>query len=146
MPRFPVKKVRKQAKLLLLLLLLTGAAWLTFVHLSLARPGRAPRRRPGLPGGRAAGGGARPRARPGDVSRDARDPPWAASGTRVGAGLGLGPGVQGSTGSPSEIPPPPQPRVGAPRGAPSCLEWVLDRGGGSRNAHNPRPGLGNGDH
>ncbi|XP_004599285.2 N-acetyl-beta-glucosaminyl-glycoprotein 4-beta-N-acetylgalactosaminyltransferase 1-like isoform X1 [Ochotona princeps] len=50
MPRFPVKKVRKQAKLLLLLLLLTGAAWLTFVHLSLARPGRAPRRRPGLPG------------------------------------------------------------------------------------------------
>ncbi|XP_054581369.1 N-acetyl-beta-glucosaminyl-glycoprotein 4-beta-N-acetylgalactosaminyltransferase 1 [Eptesicus fuscus] len=41
MPWFPVKKLRKQAKLLLLLLLLTGAAWLTYVHLSLGRRGRA---------------------------------------------------------------------------------------------------------
>ncbi|XP_069865579.1 N-acetyl-beta-glucosaminyl-glycoprotein 4-beta-N-acetylgalactosaminyltransferase 1-like isoform X1 [Dipodomys merriami] len=47
MPRLPVKKIRKQMKLLLLLLLLTGAAWLTYVHLSLARPARAPRQRPG---------------------------------------------------------------------------------------------------
>ncbi|XP_008852595.1 N-acetyl-beta-glucosaminyl-glycoprotein 4-beta-N-acetylgalactosaminyltransferase 1 isoform X2 [Nannospalax galili] len=41
MPWFPVKKVRKQMKLLLLLLLLTCAAWLTYVHRSLVRPGRA---------------------------------------------------------------------------------------------------------
>ncbi|KAM4846007.1 N-acetyl-beta-glucosaminyl-glycoprotein 4-beta-N-acetylgalactosaminyltransferase 1 [Thomomys bottae] len=47
MPRLPVKKIRKQMKLLLLLLLLTCAAWLTYVHLSLARQGRAPRQRPG---------------------------------------------------------------------------------------------------
>nr|XP_012625027.1 N-acetyl-beta-glucosaminyl-glycoprotein 4-beta-N-acetylgalactosaminyltransferase 1 isoform X2 [Microcebus murinus] len=47
MPWFPVKKVRKQMKLLLLLLLLTCAAWLTYVHLSLARQGRALRQRPG---------------------------------------------------------------------------------------------------
>ncbi|XP_048216497.1 N-acetyl-beta-glucosaminyl-glycoprotein 4-beta-N-acetylgalactosaminyltransferase 1 [Perognathus longimembris pacificus] len=47
MPRFPVKKIRKQMKLLLLLLLLTCAAWLTYVHLSLARQGRALRQRPG---------------------------------------------------------------------------------------------------
>ncbi|XP_053418605.1 N-acetyl-beta-glucosaminyl-glycoprotein 4-beta-N-acetylgalactosaminyltransferase 1 isoform X1 [Nycticebus coucang] len=47
MPWFPVKKVRKQMKLLLLLLLLTCAAWLTYVHLSLARQGRALRQRLG---------------------------------------------------------------------------------------------------
>ncbi|XP_047549413.1 N-acetyl-beta-glucosaminyl-glycoprotein 4-beta-N-acetylgalactosaminyltransferase 1 isoform X1 [Lutra lutra] len=47
MPRFPVKKVRKQIKLLLLLLLLTCAAWLTYVHLSLVRQGRALRQRLG---------------------------------------------------------------------------------------------------
>ncbi|XP_062951732.1 N-acetyl-beta-glucosaminyl-glycoprotein 4-beta-N-acetylgalactosaminyltransferase 1 [Cynocephalus volans] len=47
MPRFPVKKVRKQMKLLLLLLLLTCAAWLTYVRLSLLRPGRALRPRMG---------------------------------------------------------------------------------------------------
>ncbi|XP_012863905.2 N-acetyl-beta-glucosaminyl-glycoprotein 4-beta-N-acetylgalactosaminyltransferase 1, partial [Echinops telfairi] len=41
----PVKKIRKQIKLLLLLLLLTCAAWLTYVHLSLGRQGRAPRQR-----------------------------------------------------------------------------------------------------
>ncbi|XP_072615341.1 N-acetyl-beta-glucosaminyl-glycoprotein 4-beta-N-acetylgalactosaminyltransferase 1 [Vulpes vulpes] len=47
MPWFPVKKVRKQIKLLLLLLLLTCAAWLTYVHLSLVRQGRALRQRLG---------------------------------------------------------------------------------------------------
>lgn len=47
MPWFPVKKVRKQMKLLLLLLLLTCAAWLTYVHRSLVRPGRALRQRLG---------------------------------------------------------------------------------------------------
>ncbi|KAF7461359.1 N-acetyl-beta-glucosaminyl-glycoprotein 4-beta-N-acetylgalactosaminyltransferase 1 isoform X2 [Marmota monax] len=47
MPWFPVKKIRKQMKLLLLLLLLTCAAWLTYVHLSLARQGRALRQRLG---------------------------------------------------------------------------------------------------
>ena len=39
MPWFPVKKIRKQIKLLLLLVLLTCAAWLTYVHLSLVRQG-----------------------------------------------------------------------------------------------------------
>ncbi|XP_070282370.1 N-acetyl-beta-glucosaminyl-glycoprotein 4-beta-N-acetylgalactosaminyltransferase 1 [Myotis yumanensis] len=47
MPWFPVKKLRKQVKLLLLLLLLTCAAWLTYGHLSLGRQGRAPRQRLG---------------------------------------------------------------------------------------------------
>ncbi|XP_058160837.1 N-acetyl-beta-glucosaminyl-glycoprotein 4-beta-N-acetylgalactosaminyltransferase 1 [Dasypus novemcinctus] len=47
MPWCPVKKIRKQIKLLLLLLLLTGAAWLTYVHLSLVRQGRALRQRLG---------------------------------------------------------------------------------------------------
>ncbi|XP_059566662.1 N-acetyl-beta-glucosaminyl-glycoprotein 4-beta-N-acetylgalactosaminyltransferase 1 isoform X2 [Myotis daubentonii] len=47
MPWFPVKKLRKQVKLLLLLLLLTCAAWLTYGRLSLGRPGRAPRQRLG---------------------------------------------------------------------------------------------------
>uniref|UniRef100_A0A673TFH7 Beta-1,4-N-acetylgalactosaminyltransferase n=1 Tax=Suricata suricatta TaxID=37032 RepID=A0A673TFH7_SURSU len=47
MPWFPVKKIRKQIKLLLLLVLLTCAAWLTYVHLSLVRQGRALRQRLG---------------------------------------------------------------------------------------------------
>ncbi|XP_076971338.1 N-acetyl-beta-glucosaminyl-glycoprotein 4-beta-N-acetylgalactosaminyltransferase 1 [Tamandua tetradactyla] len=47
MPWCPVKKLRKQIKLLLLLLLLTCAAWLTYVHLSLVRQGRALRQRLG---------------------------------------------------------------------------------------------------
>ncbi|XP_006877074.1 PREDICTED: N-acetyl-beta-glucosaminyl-glycoprotein 4-beta-N-acetylgalactosaminyltransferase 1 [Chrysochloris asiatica] len=47
MPWFPVKKIRKQLKLLLLLVLLTCAAWLTYVHLSLVRQGRALRQRLG---------------------------------------------------------------------------------------------------
>lgn len=58
MPWFPVKKIRKQIKLLLLLVLLTCAAWLTYVHLSLVRQGRALRQRLGY--GRGTGGGARP--------------------------------------------------------------------------------------
>lgn len=60
MPWFPVKKIRKQIKLLLLLVLLTCAAWLTYVHLSLVRQGRALRQRLGY--GRGTGGGARPGA------------------------------------------------------------------------------------
>ncbi|XP_057586040.1 N-acetyl-beta-glucosaminyl-glycoprotein 4-beta-N-acetylgalactosaminyltransferase 1 [Hippopotamus amphibius kiboko] len=47
MPWFPVKKIRKQIKLLLVLVLLTCAAWLTYVHLSLVRQGRALRQRLG---------------------------------------------------------------------------------------------------
>ncbi|XP_037019028.2 N-acetyl-beta-glucosaminyl-glycoprotein 4-beta-N-acetylgalactosaminyltransferase 1 isoform X2 [Artibeus jamaicensis] len=47
MPWFPVKKIRKQIKLLLLLVLLTCAAWLTYVHLSLVRQGHALRQRLG---------------------------------------------------------------------------------------------------
>ncbi|XP_059788463.1 N-acetyl-beta-glucosaminyl-glycoprotein 4-beta-N-acetylgalactosaminyltransferase 1 [Balaenoptera ricei] len=47
MPWFPAKKIRKQIKLLLLLVLLTCAAWLTYVHLSLVRQGRALRQRLG---------------------------------------------------------------------------------------------------
>ncbi|XP_039077409.1 N-acetyl-beta-glucosaminyl-glycoprotein 4-beta-N-acetylgalactosaminyltransferase 1 isoform X2 [Hyaena hyaena] len=47
MPWFPVKKIRKQIKLLLLLVLLTCAAWLTYVHLNLVRQGRALRQRLG---------------------------------------------------------------------------------------------------
>ncbi|KAI4530311.1 hypothetical protein MG293_020167 [Ovis ammon polii] len=47
MPWFPVKKIRKQIKLLLLLVLLTCAAWLTYVHLGLVRQGRALRQRLG---------------------------------------------------------------------------------------------------
>ncbi|XP_056657008.1 N-acetyl-beta-glucosaminyl-glycoprotein 4-beta-N-acetylgalactosaminyltransferase 1 isoform X2 [Monodelphis domestica] len=45
MLRFPVKKLRKQFRLLLLLVLLTCAAWLTYLHLSLVRQGRALRLR-----------------------------------------------------------------------------------------------------
>ncbi|XP_042693201.1 N-acetyl-beta-glucosaminyl-glycoprotein 4-beta-N-acetylgalactosaminyltransferase 1 isoform X2 [Centrocercus urophasianus] len=41
MPRLPVKKIRKQLKLLLLLALLTSAAWFTYLHISLMRQGRA---------------------------------------------------------------------------------------------------------
>ncbi|XP_038620263.1 N-acetyl-beta-glucosaminyl-glycoprotein 4-beta-N-acetylgalactosaminyltransferase 1 isoform X1 [Tachyglossus aculeatus] len=45
MLRFPVKKVRKQLKLLLLVALVTCAAWLTYLHIGLGRQGRAlPRR------------------------------------------------------------------------------------------------------
>lgn len=67
MPWFPVKKVRKQIKLLLLLLLLTCAAWLTYVHLSLVRQGRALRQRLGYGRGRegAPGGGGRGSTGPG---------------------------------------------------------------------------------
>ncbi|XP_014459670.1 N-acetyl-beta-glucosaminyl-glycoprotein 4-beta-N-acetylgalactosaminyltransferase 1 isoform X1 [Alligator mississippiensis] len=38
---FPVKKIRKQFKLLLLLVLLTCAVWFTYLHISLVRQGRA---------------------------------------------------------------------------------------------------------
>ncbi|XP_068800632.1 N-acetyl-beta-glucosaminyl-glycoprotein 4-beta-N-acetylgalactosaminyltransferase 1 isoform X2 [Struthio camelus] len=41
MPRLPVKKIRKQFKLLLLLVLLTLAVWFTYLHMSLVRQGRA---------------------------------------------------------------------------------------------------------
>lgn len=36
-----MKKLRKQLKLLLLLALLTSAAWFTYLHISLVRQGRA---------------------------------------------------------------------------------------------------------
>lgn len=38
---FPVKKIRKQFKLLLLLVLLTLAVWVTYLHISLVRQGKA---------------------------------------------------------------------------------------------------------
>uniref|UniRef100_A0A8D2KR60 Beta-1,4-N-acetylgalactosaminyltransferase n=1 Tax=Varanus komodoensis TaxID=61221 RepID=A0A8D2KR60_VARKO len=38
---FPVKKIRKQFKLLLLLVLLTFAVWFTYLHISLVRQGKA---------------------------------------------------------------------------------------------------------
>lgn len=71
MPWFPVKKIRKQIKLLLLLVLLTCAAWLTYVHLGLVRQGRRAAPAAGLRarygrGARQGGGGEgpkRPRAR-----------------------------------------------------------------------------------
>ncbi|NWS72478.1 B4GN4 acetylgalactosaminyltransferase, partial [Crotophaga sulcirostris] len=40
-PRLPVKKLRKQLKLLVLLVLLTFAGWFTYLHISLVRQGRA---------------------------------------------------------------------------------------------------------
>lgn len=55
MPRLPVKKLRKQLKLLLLLALLTSAAWFTYLHISLVRQGRALR----LPFAYSKGNGAR---------------------------------------------------------------------------------------
>uniref|UniRef100_A0A5F4WJ30 Beta-1,4-N-acetylgalactosaminyltransferase n=1 Tax=Callithrix jacchus TaxID=9483 RepID=A0A5F4WJ30_CALJA len=47
MPWLPVKKLRKQVKLLLLLLLLSCAAWVTYLHLGLVRQGRGLRQRLG---------------------------------------------------------------------------------------------------
>lgn len=38
---FPVKKIRKQFKLLLLLVLLTFAVWFTYLHINLVRQGKA---------------------------------------------------------------------------------------------------------
>lgn len=73
MPWFPVKKIRKQIKLLLLLVLLTCAAWLTYVHLSLVRQGRALRQRLGY--GRGTGGGARPGAGDGEGPEQRRAGP-----------------------------------------------------------------------
>lgn len=83
MPWFPVKKLRKQAKLLLPLLLLTCAAWLSYGPLSLGRPGRAPRQRPGSGRGTGgAGGGGGPSSAvpvlpplPAPRSRRGPDPP-----------------------------------------------------------------------
>ncbi|XP_077316866.1 N-acetyl-beta-glucosaminyl-glycoprotein 4-beta-N-acetylgalactosaminyltransferase 1 [Lithobates pipiens] len=41
MPWLPLKKIRRQFKLLLLLVLLTSAVWVTYLHISLARQGKA---------------------------------------------------------------------------------------------------------
>ncbi|XP_041321062.1 N-acetyl-beta-glucosaminyl-glycoprotein 4-beta-N-acetylgalactosaminyltransferase 1 [Pyrgilauda ruficollis] len=65
MPRLPVKKLRKQLKLLLLLALLTSAAWFTYLHISLVRQGRALR----LPFAYGKDG-----ERPGEVTDPARRP------------------------------------------------------------------------
>ncbi|NXM68848.1 B4GN4 acetylgalactosaminyltransferase, partial [Serilophus lunatus] len=64
-PRLPVKKLRKQLKLLLLLALLTSAAWFTYLHISLVRQGRALR----LPFAYARDG-----ERPGEVTDPGRRP------------------------------------------------------------------------
>ncbi|XP_069821742.1 N-acetyl-beta-glucosaminyl-glycoprotein 4-beta-N-acetylgalactosaminyltransferase 1 isoform X1 [Dendropsophus ebraccatus] len=40
MPWLPVKKIRRQFKLLLLLVLLTSAVWVTYLHISLSRQGK----------------------------------------------------------------------------------------------------------
>ncbi|NWH91044.1 B4GN4 acetylgalactosaminyltransferase, partial [Aegithalos caudatus] len=65
-PRLPVKKLRKQLKLLLLLALLTSAAWFTYLHISLVRQGRALR----LPFAYGKDG-----ERPGEVTDAGRRPP-----------------------------------------------------------------------
>ncbi|XP_068117128.1 N-acetyl-beta-glucosaminyl-glycoprotein 4-beta-N-acetylgalactosaminyltransferase 1 [Hyperolius riggenbachi] len=41
MPWLPVKKIRRQFKLLLFLVLLTSAVWVTYLHISLTRQGKA---------------------------------------------------------------------------------------------------------
>ncbi|XP_061306982.1 N-acetyl-beta-glucosaminyl-glycoprotein 4-beta-N-acetylgalactosaminyltransferase 1 [Pezoporus flaviventris] len=69
MPRLPVKKLRKQLKLLLLLVLLTFAVWFTYLHISLVRQGRALR----LPFAYGRDG-----ERPPEVTDPARGPPAAA--------------------------------------------------------------------
>lgn len=72
MPRLPVKKLRKQLKLLLLLVLLTFAVWFTYLHISLVRQGRALRLPFAYGRGNGAGGGRpppQPGAAPGGPSR-----------------------------------------------------------------------------
>ncbi|XP_067152016.1 N-acetyl-beta-glucosaminyl-glycoprotein 4-beta-N-acetylgalactosaminyltransferase 1 isoform X2 [Apteryx mantelli] len=74
MPRLPVKKIRKQLKLLLLLALLTSAVWFTYLHVSLARQGRALRlpfasARDGERLGEATDPGRRPPAAPASARR-----------------------------------------------------------------------------
>lgn len=72
MPRLPVKKLRKQLKLLLLLVLLTFAVWFTYLHISLVRQGRALRLPFAYGRGKRAGGGRpppQPGAAPGGPSR-----------------------------------------------------------------------------
>ncbi|NXY21989.1 B4GN4 acetylgalactosaminyltransferase, partial [Atrichornis clamosus] len=73
-PRLPVKKLRKQLKLLLLLALLTSAAWFTYLHISLVRQGRALRLpfaygRDGERPGEVTDPGRRPAAAPASVRR-----------------------------------------------------------------------------
>lgn len=84
MPWFPVKKLRKQMKLLLVLVLLTCAAWLTYVHLSLVRQGRAPRQRLGY--GRGRGGSACPGAGAGGPPKRRRAGPCHRAGPSAWAG------------------------------------------------------------
>ncbi|NXE00576.1 B4GN4 acetylgalactosaminyltransferase, partial [Chaetorhynchus papuensis] len=72
-PRLPVKKLRKQLKLLLLLALLTSAAWFTYLHISLVRQGRALR----LPFAYGKDG-----ERPGEVTDPGRRPAAAAASAR----------------------------------------------------------------
>lgn len=118
MPWLPVKKIRKQIKLLLLLVLLTCAAWLTYVHLSLVRQGRTLRQRLGYGRGREgrapgrggeASRGARParqcwgRGRrsarpPSDVTSDERDPLGERPRIRADSGSGPEPAATGLVG------------------------------------------------
>ncbi|NWI81071.1 B4GN4 acetylgalactosaminyltransferase, partial [Dryoscopus gambensis] len=72
-PRLPVKKLRKQLKLLLLLALLTSAAWFTYLHISLVRQGRALR----LPFAYSKDG-----ERPGEVTDPGRRPAAAPASAR----------------------------------------------------------------
>lgn len=97
MPRLPVKKLRKQLKLLLLLALLTSAAWFTYLHISLVRQGRALR----LPFayGKGNGGGGVP------------------GSPRSGASGGFG-GPQGLVGLPRHSGVPEHLGFGGPHGAP----------------------------
>ncbi|XP_065695561.1 N-acetyl-beta-glucosaminyl-glycoprotein 4-beta-N-acetylgalactosaminyltransferase 1 isoform X1 [Patagioenas fasciata] len=76
MPRLPVKKLRKQLKLLLLLVLLTFAVWFTYLHISLVRQGRALR----LPFAYGRDG-----ERPGEVTGAGRRPAAQAAARRGGA-------------------------------------------------------------
>ncbi|NXF33455.1 B4GN4 acetylgalactosaminyltransferase, partial [Nyctibius bracteatus] len=74
-PRLPVKKLRKQLKLLLLLVLLTFAVWFTYLHISLVRQGRALR----LPFAYGRDG-----ERPGEVGDPGRRPAAARASARRG--------------------------------------------------------------
>lgn len=118
MPRLPVKKLRKQLKLLLLLALLTSAAWFTYLHISLVRQGRALR----LPFayGKGNGGGGVP------------------GSPRSGASGGFG-GPQGMVGLPRHSGVPEHLGFGGPHGAPGLPPHCALRAPGVRGS--PR-GLG----
>lgn len=123
MPRLPVKKLRKQLKLLLLLVLLTFAVWFTYLHISLVRQGRALR----LPF--AYGRGKRGGGRGGRPSPPLRE--WSAPGgtlrlpspssVKTWWGLGVFPPPERVVGAPHHAGLPEHPPGTAGLGAPPAL-------------------------